>query len=331
MDILEKSLKLVNKIFTKENIGKLKSDFRNYIDRVNEKSNSTNQSKQPSQPKQVNRTEEMGNKLKCYESSSENILKKDEHIIIRIDGHHFSTFTKGFKKPFDNLFREAMIRTTEDLHNRFNSYTSYTQSDEITLYIPAIKPDETSHPFGGRTQKIASLASSYTTIQFNKHLNNLINELKIAHHSFYDDAFKTTKDEVESSKYIKILENKINTAYFDARVFSVPDIYEVTNVFIWRGRDCVKNSKSTFARAYVSHKELLNKNSKEQILYVREKYNKDWNLCEDLYKFGTLIKKELYEKETDSNFCTRSRLKRIYLNLSTYSEDLVNLIKNKCI
>ncbi len=320
MNIFKKSLKLVDGIFTKENIEKLKKDFHNYMNNIN----------QPKQPKQANRTEEMGNRLKFYESSSENILDKNKHIIIRIDGHHFSQFTKGLKKPFDNLFRETMIRTTEDLHNRFNSYTSYTQSDEITLYIPAIKPDETSHPFGGRTQKMASLASSYATIQFNKHLNNLINELKVEHHSIYD-SFKPTKDEVESSKYIKILENKINTAYFDARVFSVPDICEVTNTFIWRGRDCVKNSKSTFARAYASHKELLNKNSEEQILYVRENYNEDWNECEDLYKFGTLIKKELYEKETDGNLYTRSRLKRIYLNLSTYSEGLVDLVKNKCI
>lgn len=317
MNILKKSMKLVDEIFTKESIEKLKNEFYNYIDRVTEKPND--------ESKPVNRTEEMGDRLKIYESNFENVLDKDKPIIIRIDGHHFSKFTTVFKKPFDKLFREAMIRTTEDLHTRFYSYASYTQSDEITLYIPAVRPEESLHQFGGRTLKIASLASSYATIRFNKHLSNLLLGLQQGLLQDFTKGFY----ENDLHEYIIKISEKLNTAYFDARIFSVPDINEVTNVFIWRGRDCVKNSKSTFARAYTSHKELLNKNSEEQILLIKEKYNKDWNECDDMYKYGTLIKKELYEKEIDGNLCTRSKLKRKHINLSTYSEDLVKLIKVK--
>ena len=79
MNILEKSLKLVDEIFTKESIEKLKNEFYNYIDRVTEKPNNENNP--------VNRTEEMGDRLKNYESNSENVLDKDKPIIIRIDGN----------------------------------------------------------------------------------------------------------------------------------------------------------------------------------------------------------------------------------------------------
>ena len=40
---------------------------------------------------------EIGNRIKLYEMKSEYYLSKDEAVIIRIDGHHFSKFTSGFK------------------------------------------------------------------------------------------------------------------------------------------------------------------------------------------------------------------------------------------
>ena len=82
---------------------------------------------------------ELGDRLKEYEKRSETNISPDEHLIIRIDGHKFSKFTKGFETPFDDVFREAMVRTAEDLHERFNAYTTYTQSDEITLLLPVLK------------------------------------------------------------------------------------------------------------------------------------------------------------------------------------------------
>jgi len=279
---------------------------------------------------------EIGNRIKLYEMKSEYYLSKDEAVIIRIDGHHFSKFTSGFKKPFDDIFRTAMIETTKDLHNRFNAYTSFTQSDEITLYLPVLKDKRTNenleHLFNGRTQKLVSLASAYATVCFNKHLRKLLEDYK--HKIDNEDYNGEMPNYAKNWKYHRSLLDKLDLAYFDARAFNVPSTEEVANTFIWRARDCIKNSKEAFAQAYCSHKELQNKNSEEQIQYTLEKHNQDWNLIEDKYKYGVLIKKELFQKEIDihsgeTGLCTRSRLKELYIPMNTYSDEIVQLISKR--
>ena len=282
--------------------------------------------------------ESLGDRIKKYEAEYETEISPDSEIIVRIDGHHFSAFTKGFDKPFDAALSEAMVRTTEDLLERFSAYAAYTQSDEITLYIPSLKEvsnehqiirDNWTHQFSGRTQKISSLVASYTTMRFNKHLRDIYNEKLYCHRERFDDAFRLTREEEESEKYLDILENKLDLAYFDARVFGVPDKAEVFNSFMFRSRDNEKNSKSQFAQAYCNHKELLHKNGVEQIQYTLEKTGKDWNDIEDKYKYGTLVKKELYLKRTDSGDVQRSRTKRIYQKFTEFSGENVNLICSK--
>lgn len=78
----------------------------------------------------------LGDRLKGYEEDFEKYIDYNNHIIVRIDGHKFSKFTKGFEKPFDNILSKSMIETTKDLCEEFNAVTGYTQSDEITLVIP---------------------------------------------------------------------------------------------------------------------------------------------------------------------------------------------------
>lgn len=279
--------------------------------------------------------ESLGDRIKRYESQYEMVISPESEIIVRIDGHHFSAFTKGFDKPFDAALSEAMVRTTEDLLDRFSAYAAYSQSDEITLYIPSLKDvpnahqrirDNWTHQFSGRTQKISSLVAAYTTMRFNKHLRDIFNEKLYCHREQFEDAFKRTREEEESEKYLDILENKLDIAYFDARVFGVPDKAEVFNSFMFRSRDNEKNSKSQFAQEHCNHKELLHKNGAEQIQYTLEETGKDWNIIEDKYKYGTLVKKELYMKETDSGNVQRSRTKRIYQKFTEFSEENVKLI-----
>lgn len=279
-------------------------------------------------------TDSLGGRIKGYESAFEMEVDSECPIIIRIDGHHFSGFTKGFSKPFDIPLAKSMIETTKDLVERFNAYSAYTQSDEITLFIPSLKDvtvdnrkkpthklhkrirDDWTHQFSGRVQKMASLVASFTAMSFNKHLENEI----IKH-------MASLTDSKERDMYSKLYHAKIKNAYFDARVFGVPDNVEVFNVFMWRARDCVKNSKSMFAQAHCSHKELQNKNGEEQVEYCKNKTGKDWNEIEDRYKYGTIIKKEIYTKEVDNDVSVqRSRIVEFSQPLSTYSEENVSLI-----
>ena len=107
----------------------------------------------------------LGGRLKGYEADYESSVEPEKHIVVRIDGHKFSKFTKGFKKPFDFILSESMRLTTQDLLEEFNAVTGYTQSDEITLIIPSLmttdkhkganKPGWT-HGYSGRIQKMSS-------------------------------------------------------------------------------------------------------------------------------------------------------------------------------
>lgn len=285
---------------------------------------------------------DLGDRVKSYEAKYETIVQPEEHIIVRIDGHHFSNFTSNFEKPFDLALQKAMQEATKDALQRFDAYSAYTQSDEITLFIPSLKDltvdnrekkshklhkrirEDYQHIFSGRTHKISSLVASYVTKSFNKHLRKILMLECISE--------ETTQE--RKDKVFKMLNSHkvLDEAYFDARVFGVKDLSEVANVFIFRSRDCIKNSKASYAQGYCSHKELQNKNSEEQIEYLKNKTSKDWNYIHDSLKYGTLAKRESYIKELDNNEkCRRTRTIMLHIPMNTYSDDLIKLITSKVI
>ena len=297
---------------------------------------------------QKSNTESLGDRITNYAAAVNYIIPKEEYLIYRIDGHHFSSFTKGFDKPFDTALSNAMVATTRDLHNRFNAYSSFTQSDEIALFIPTLKDAKDNyieHQFGGRTDKINSLVAAFTTMSFNKHLFDEYQYELDKHRDNFEDSFRLTAEEKESQKHLARFKDKLGNAYFDCRCFGVPTIEEAFNVFMWRSRDCIKNSKSMFAQAYVPHKELQKKNGEEQIQYCLEKTGKDWNQIEDRFKYGVLIKKELYKKPIEKRddewhelataktlahpTCTRSRLVQTSIPMNSFSPELVELISRQ--
>ena len=58
----------------------------------------------------------LGDRMKnYYENRSKTYLIRRTPVLLRLDGCHFHTFTKGLKKPYDSLFIEVMQRTTKSL------------------------------------------------------------------------------------------------------------------------------------------------------------------------------------------------------------------------
>lgn len=235
----------------------------------------------------------LGDRMKLYEKITDYKIPSSEYMIVRIDGHCFSKFTKKMNKPFDDNFSYAMIETTKKLLQEFNAITGYTQSDEITLIFTPINVNQINyHTFNGRIQKIVSLIASYTSICF----NNILKEI--------------TKNE------------NMTFAYFDARVFSVKTQQEVYNAILFRKRDGLKNSKSLFSSTYINSKELLYKSSDQQIAYCLEKTGKDWNIILDKYKYGVFIKKRRVEKtNNDNNIFIRHEL--IELSTPNFTIDML--------
>lgn len=288
--------------------------------------------------------ESLGGRLKGYEASYESTIEPEKHIIIRIDGHKFSKYTKGFKKPFDGILSKAMELTTIDLVDEYKAVTGYTQSDEITLILPSLKDvtidnrksykhkihkrirDDWEHTFGGRVQKMVSLIAGFTTMRFNKHLADEIEKQTMSEQEHWSNSFRPTPEEDEFRKQMSTYYSKVGNAYFDCRVYGVPDEDEAFNSILWRVRDAEKNSRSMFAQTYCSHKELQKKTGVEQVEYCKDKTGKDWHKVEDRYKYGVLVKKETYMKDGRDGPVQRTRLVSFSDKLTSYSEESVDLI-----
>lgn len=50
---------------------------------------------------------DLSKRMKKYESVSKGTLMSRMPVILRIDGRSFHTYTRGFKRPFDELFDDS--------------------------------------------------------------------------------------------------------------------------------------------------------------------------------------------------------------------------------
>lgn len=174
---------------------------------------------------------DLAERMKRYEESFRFKLPIKCPLIIRIDGRAFHSL--NLEKPFDSWFIETMIGTAfYTFNNVQNAKLAYTQSDEISLLMIDYTANETQPWFDNNLAKIVSisagLASSYFT--------HFVSKIKRVH-----------KNMVE----------------FDSRAFILPQ-HEVENYFLWRWRDCVKNSVLSVAQKHFSTKMLLNKKQEDQ-------------------------------------------------------------------
>lgn len=185
----------------------------------------------------------LGDRMKGYENVNRNYLTRRVPVIIRIDGKAFHTFTRGFKKPFDEILVKSMQDTMKYLcENIQGCVLGYTQSDEITLVLIDYKRLDSCAWFDYNIQKIASIAASMATMAFNKFFKVAIDEY------FTSNKLVTvlTKADLdynnELTRYYSVLDKAINKgAMFDARCFNIPKD-EVCNCVLWRQNDATRNS-----------------------------------------------------------------------------------------
>ena len=182
-----------------------------------------------------------------YENRSKTALLRRVPVAIRLDGKAFHSFTRGLKKPFDDILIKTMQRTTKALcENIQGCVFGYTQSDEITLILQDYKELNTDAWFNYEVQKITSISASICTYYFNKFFKEEVDRYIASAESKSDD-------------YIKILENKLTIpALFDSRAFNIPK-EEVTNMIYWRQLDAIRNSILMVGQANFTHKKLKNK------------------------------------------------------------------------
>lgn len=223
----------------------------------------------------------LGDRMKDYENVPRISLTKKLPVIIRLDGKAFHSFTKGMKRPFDEILITSMQRTAQYLcENVMNCKLAYTQSDEISLLLIDYEKNESQQWFQNSLQKIVSVAASMATLAFNN--------------SFTDEVYKLTSDGADD--YTAKLGAKIGRALFDARAFTLPK-EEVCNYFIWRQQDASRNSVQMVAQSLFSHKQLHGKNTGELQDMMFTGHGVNWNDYPTHQKRGTCIVKEQYDKD----------------------------------
>ena len=224
---------------------------------------------------------EFDKRMKKYEYVSRTYLTTRTPVIIRIDGKCFHSFTRGFKKPFDEILSGTMQETMKYLcENIQGCVLGYTQSDEITLILVDYKDIDTCAWFDYNIQKCASVAASMATMAFNKFF--IENTEKFGSEnieSWYDGG---TNEELpdEELAALKIAETYYKAytkgAMFDARIFNIPK-EEVCNNILWRQQDATRNSIQMVGHANFSDKQMHGKNTSQiQDMLMLEK-GINWN------------------------------------------------------
>lgn len=259
----------------------------------------------------------LGDRMKNnYENVNRFYLTRRMPIVIRMDMKAGHTFTKGMKKPFDDIFVKTMQDTMKYLcENIQGCVLGYTQSDEISLVLVDYAELTTDAWFGNNLQKMCSVSASMATMAFNKF--------------FYGNM---PADEENSGTYYKALEKG---AMFDSRVFTIPK-EEVCNYFIWRQQDSTRNSIQSVGQANFSPKELHGKscNNIQDMLMIQKGIN--WNDYATTLKRGSCCIKVddgLTEYDETGNICGYTQRSKwiidneipIFSQDRNYIEKLINV------
>ena len=234
--------------------------------------------------------DDLGTRMKeFYEQVPKMRLVRRMPVAIRIDGKAFHTFTKGFRKPFDDILIKTMQETTKYLcENIQGCVLGYTQSDEITLILVDYQKLTSSAWFDYEVQKLCSISASMATIAFNKFFKkNAENYIQNCATDYETDGLygKGTPEYQLCEIYQKAIEKG---AMFDARCFNIPK-EEVTNLIYWRQLDATRNSIQMVGQANFSHKELQNKSCDDIQDMLHEQKGINWNDYPTVCKRGTAI------------------------------------------
>ena len=102
-----------------------------------------------------------GSRMKEYENVFRHHLPQRMPVIIRIDGTHFHTYTKGLQKPFDDELTIAFWETCKYLaRNIMGCKLVYHQCDEISLLLTNYDKLTTQSWFENNLQKMVSVSAS---------------------------------------------------------------------------------------------------------------------------------------------------------------------------
>ncbi len=223
----------------------------------------------------------LGDRMKeNYENRSKTYLTRRTPVIIRLDGKAWHSFTRGFKRPYDEILHNAMNQTLQYLcENIQGCKFGYTQSDEISLLLTDFDTLTTDAWFGYSVQKMCSISASMATMVFNRIFTELVDE--------YNETLDDNSSTLDEFAYCGALLKAVNKgAMFDARCFNIPED-EVVNAFVWRQQDATRNAIQMLGQTHFSHKELQEKSCNEIQDMLMTQRGINFNDMPTVFKRGT--------------------------------------------
>lgn len=164
-----------------------------------------------------------------YEDALRLYVPRRTHIVLRIDGRGFHTFTAKLERPYCRPLADALDEAALRLcHEMIGCRFAYGQSDEYSFVLSDMEPATAPLWFDGNIQKIVSVSASLFTGFFNK-------------------AFDCPQP-----------------GAFDCRILVIAQRSEVEKYLLWRQLDASANSLNMLASAHFSHKELLGRSTAEK-------------------------------------------------------------------
>jgi tRNA(His) 5'-end guanylyltransferase len=207
-------------------------------------------------------------RMKRYEAMTEDRIDPDLPWIVRADGKAFHTWTKGLERPCSASMLDAMNYAAVILASYVQGVAiGYVQSDEITVIVPARSNPLAEPWFGGKVQKIVSVAAACCAAAMTRLSTNM---------------FGHEKD-----------------ALFDARVFNVPSASEAVNCLLWRQQDAIRNSIQACGQAVFSHKQLQGKDT-AQIREMLTAAGKPWEGMNPGFMYGRVVTRESFAGPNNS-------------------------------
>jgi len=278
--------------------------------------------------------DEFGKRMKMfYEQIPKTKLMRRTPVAIRIDGKAFHSFTRGFKKPFDDVLIQSMEDTMQYLCENIQGVViGYHQSDEITLILQDYKRFNTSAWFDYEVQKLCSISASMATMAFNKFFSCNVEQWRIDNKL---DLANVPLDKKELTDQYIVYNNAIDKgAMFDSRCFNIPK-EEVANLIYWRQLDATRNSIQMVGQANFSQKQLQNKSCNEIQDMLMAQKGINWNNFPVYQKRGSCCIKETYTNVettykdlTHTEFVTTTRTRWIIdLNIPIFKEENRNYIE----
>lgn len=205
-----------------------------------------------------------------YWGPARHLLTRRTPVVIRVDGRAFHTFTRDFRKPFDQRLIDAMILAATSVASEMQGFKlGYIQSDEASFVMTDYDNLQTDAWFGYVKAKIESITASVMTAAFARCMR---------------------------------LANVTNLAYFDSRACNMP-ASEVANYFLGRARDWHRNSVSMYARSFFSHADLKDKSIPE-VHEMLHNIGRNWTTdLTDEEKNGTFIVGPNCQTRSDTEPC----------------------------